>query len=121
MIELKTALDLVKFSSRQPDTMDFQEECSITGCTNAGSALLSDVEKQLATKRCGVECVSLCTNHNDKFPKNFECKQFYCCNPFNKHKKRVKPHFTISLKESCFEINGIQLIPGKKIVQQLQN
>ena len=68
-------------------------------------AELSPESQQLLTLRTGVsidasENPTLCYYHEKKFISRYESLQKFCCDPFNKHKKRVTSKYR-TLQYTC--------------------
>ena len=63
-----------------------------TGLTNFDD--LRSIEKSIIRKRSGIETIAtICYHHKYLLLVKYECHQFYCYNPFMKHKKSITHKF----------------------------
>ena len=89
-------------------------QCGIIDCSGENVSVLSEIEQVLVSKRSGSSARYLCEKHRQEYLKLYEFNQRFCCDPFEKHRKRAKPRFTITLEESR-AMTSTHLIPGKKL------
>ena len=89
-------------------------QCGIIDCSGENVLVLSEIEQVLVSKRSGSSARYLCEKHRQEYLKLYEFNQRFCCDPFEKHRKRAQPRFTITLEESR-AMTSTHLIPGKKL------
>ncbi|XP_047126478.1 uncharacterized protein LOC124807875 [Hydra vulgaris] len=81
---------------------------------------LSNEEKIIISLRCNIELSNLeilCERHNTKYLKMYPIWQKACCDPFNRHTKKITKNLgVVTIKESQVMMrNCLNIPPGKKL------